>query len=242
MSLKDLSEKVSSFALNEYAPVLMAGNRAQEEKSESIAQRLCEFTSLPLDFFRSHNLRLGPHQFRKKLLKEKGSIVGRYDGRMTTWNPPTEPSVSGTMSDELLDPTFHSVSSFFNKALNEYLAGELHWEKNEPYIILNIPTNLSWNWNTKTSSPGCGYASFLQDLRISFAKNPRLKVFVAAGYYDFATPFFAQQYSLDHLFLPKPLDKNITFKVYEGGHMMYLDEGPRKELASDLFLFLKKLG
>ena len=36
-------------------------------------------------------------------------------------------------------------------------------------------------------------------------QNRALKVFVAAGYYDFATPFFAAEYTFDHLRLDPAL-------------------------------------
>ena len=44
------------------------------------------------------------------------------------------------------------------------------------------------------------------------------------GYYDFATPFFAIEFTMEHLGLPAALQKNITMDYYEAGHMMYLDD------------------
>jgi carboxypeptidase C (cathepsin A) len=234
MSVKELAEAASAFSATEYGPALFSGSQLPAKTKESIAQRLAEFTSLPSAFFISHNLRCGPFQFRKKLFKETSSVVGRFDGRMMTWDPLSSSGHEG------IDPSFFFVTSPFTCAINDYLAKDLKWNKQEPYLILNCDALRFWNWH---STSRCGFrdTSFLQDLRMSLAKNPNLKVFVAAGYYDLATPFFAQQYTLNHLFVPERQSKNISFKVYETGHMIYLDEKPRKELSADLSQFVKLL-
>ncbi len=43
------------------------------------------------------------------------------------------------------------------------------------------------------------------------------------GYYDLATPFFATEYTMDHLGLEKNIKSNITMKYFEAGHMMYVN-------------------
>ncbi len=68
-------------------------------------------------------------------------------------------------------------------------------------------------------------------------KNALLKVFSANGYYDFATPFFATEYTLDHLMIDPALQRNISYGYYESGHMVYLDPGARARLRADLGRF-----
>ena len=53
--------------------------------------------------------------------------------------------------------------------------------------------------------------------------NPFLKVLIANGYYDLATPYFATRYTFDHLHLDESLRDNISMSYYEAGHMMYLN-------------------
>jgi hypothetical protein len=38
------------------------------------------------------------------------------------------------------------------------------------------------------------------------------------GYYDLATPYFAANYSVDHLDLGPDYRKNISFAAYQAGH------------------------
>ena len=67
--------------------------------------------------------------------------------------------------------------------------------------------------------------------------NPALKVFVASGYYDLATPYFASDYTY-HQFQPEAaLQNNITLAYYEAGHMMYIHEPSLVKLKEDLAAF-----
>jgi hypothetical protein len=43
--------------------------------------------------------------------------------------------------------------------------------------------------------------------------NPRMKIFVAGGYYDWATPFLEGIYEMHHLPIPDNLQANI--RVYQ---------------------------
>ena len=66
------------------------------------------------------------------------------------------------------------------------------------------------------------------------SQNPNLKVFSANGYYDFATPFFATDYTLRHLSLSPTLQQNITYGYYQAGHMIYLSEPALAQYKADL--------
>ena len=66
------------------------------------------------------------------------------------------------------------------------------------------------------------------------AFNPNLRVFSGNGYYDFATPFWATVYTLNHLNLPPQLQKNISYGFYESGHMVYLHPQALAQFHDDL--------
>jgi len=70
-------------------------------------------------------------------------------------------------------------------------------------------------------------------------QNPFLHVFVAKGYYDLATPFFAADYTFDHLGLDPTLRGHLSGAYYEAGHMMYVHEPSRLQQSADLAAFIR---
>jgi carboxypeptidase C (cathepsin A) len=70
--------------------------------------------------------------------------------------------------------------------------------------------------------------------------NPSLKVYVANGYYDLATPFFASEYTFNHLGLDPSLRNNIEMHYYEAGHMMYIHKPSLVQQKQDLAAFYQK--
>ena len=67
-----------------------------------------------------------------------------------------------------------------------------------------------------------------------------MRVFVASGYLDLATPFFGSEYTFDHLGLSPEVHKNITMEYYDAGHMMYVHEPSLKKMKKDLTLFYQR--
>ena len=70
--------------------------------------------------------------------------------------------------------------------------------------------------------------------------NPNMVVQVENGYYDMATPFFPAEFTMSHLGIPRQLQKNITLKYYQAGHMMYLRDEDRVALRDNLVAFLER--
>ncbi|MDQ7034121.1 MAG: hypothetical protein Q9P01_04600 [Anaerolineae bacterium] len=66
-----------------------------------------------------------------------------------------------------------------------------------------------------------------------------MKVMVAQGYYDLATPHFAAEYTFNHMDIHPDVRDNFHFTYYEAGHMMYLHLPSLKQLKSDVVAFMK---
>ena len=90
-----------------------------------------------------------------------------------------------------------------------------------------------WDWEAKNS-----YADTSENSRNTLAKNPYMKLFVASGCFDLATPHFAAEYTLNHMGLNPALHRNITTRRYRAGHMMYLDGGSLVQLKRDVGQFV----
>jgi carboxypeptidase C (cathepsin A) len=102
------------------------------------------------------------------------------------------------------------------------------------YYILGGGITSPWNWNVDN-----GYADTSQRLKLAMAKNPYMKVWLAQGYYDMATPYFAAEYTVSAMNLDAELRKNVSFTYYEAGHMMYIEKKSLMQLKDDLAKFMQ---
>ena len=116
---------------------------------------------------------------------------------------------------------------------NNYVRTELGYKTDVEYYILGGGITSPWNWGTNN-----GYVDTSVALRTALAQNPYLKVFVAMGYYDMATPYFAVQYTMHHISIDPVLLKNFSTGYYEAGHMMYIDEKQLGKLRADVGRFI----
>jgi carboxypeptidase C (cathepsin A) len=205
-------QAVRDFAANEYATVLMKGDLATEAEQESVTEKLSKFTGLSKTYIKNSNLRIEIGRFTKELLRAEGKTAGRLDGRFT-----------GTDLDNVgekyeFDPSLDAtISGPYSGTINQYLRQDLKYENELPYLILTGRVR-PWNYNNVQNQ----YLNVGETLRQAMSKNPHLKVWVSAGYYDLATPFFAAEYTFNHMGLKPEQKKNVTFTYYDAGHMMYI--------------------
>jgi carboxypeptidase C (cathepsin A) len=54
-----------------------------------------------------------------------------------------------------------------------------------------------------------------------------------------ATPYFAAEYTIDHMSLDPDLKANIKTAYYEAGHMMYIDLKSLAKLKQDVATFIR---
>jgi len=94
---------------------------------------------------------------------------------------------------------------------------------------------MPWDWGAQNA-----YADTSDQLRNAFAKNPHLKVLVCAGYYDLATPYFAAEYTMNHMGIHSEMHQNISWQFYEAGHMMYIERKSHAKLKRDVAEFISK--
>jgi carboxypeptidase C (cathepsin A) len=125
----------------------------------------------------------------------------------------------------------------YTAAFNDYVRRVLGYKTDVPYYILGGERKLweKWDWG----SAGQGHPDTSEALRDALSKNPYMKIFVASGYYDLATPFFATKYTLAHMGLDPTLRGNISTGEYEAGHMMYVHEASLTKLKNDVSAFVQ---
>jgi len=66
-----------------------------------------------------------------------------------------------------------------------------------------------------------------------------MKIYVALGYYDLATPYYAAIYTLNHLGLDASQRDRIVTGDYEVGHMVYVHMDGLRKLKADFDSFVE---
>lgn len=226
-SLQDALNSAEEFALTDYADALLRGDLLTEREFNQVASRLSQLTGLPAEYVRQSNLRVPIWRFAKELLRDKGRTVGRLDSRFL-----------GIDRDRVgesyeYDPSYAEIQGPYSTLLNDYVRTELKFESDLPYEILTGNVH-PWNFSDFENR----YVSTSDRLRRAMTVNPHLKVFVANGYYDLATPYFATEYTFNHLQLDDDLKDNISMDYYEAGHMMYIHLESLQKLKADLARFI----
>jgi carboxypeptidase C (cathepsin A) len=224
--LKKAVDESSRFSEGEYLRALMRGDELAEDERNQMAEKVARYTGLEVDYVKRSDLRVVVWRFVKELLKDQRRTVGRFDGRITGGdiNP-----VSDSMD---YDPSLSDVSGVFTAAINDYLRRELSFDSNERYEVLTDRVQ-PWDFSKFENR----YVDASTDLRQVMTVNPNLKLMVAGGYYDLATPLAATEYSVDHLQLAPSLQEHVTRHHYQGGHMMYLKKACLEKLRRDLARF-----
>jgi carboxypeptidase C (cathepsin A) len=71
-------------------------------------------------------------------------------------------------------------------------------------------------------------------LTTAMRHNTALKVMVANGYFDLICPFFDAEITFARYGIPQD---RVDMTYYQGGHMMYLNEGALDALVTDIRSF-----
>lgn len=228
--LEPFLAEVRHFAETEYAQALMLGARLPADREQAVASRLAAYTGLSVDFIRRANLRVSIGRFTKELLRDQRRSVGRLDSRYLG----IDADAAGETYSH--DPSYTAILGPYTAALNHYVRQELKFEDERKYEILSGEVNRRWNWG---AANGGSFLNVGENLRRAMSKNPHLRVHVANGYYDLATPFFATEYTFDHLGLEPHLRGNVSMSYYEAGHMMYSHPESLAKLRRELVRFIQ---
>ena len=224
---KKTVEEARRFAAGEYAQALMKGDAIPAQERAQIVQRLARLTGLSPKYIDQSNLRVPISRFTKELLRDDRRTVGRYDSRIKG----IDSDAAGASPD--YDPSYAIVQGAFTATFNQYVRSELKFESDLPYEILTGRVR-PWSYAEYQNR----YVNVAEMLRQAMTQNRDLKVFVANGYYDLATPFFATEYTFNHLGLDPTLRSHVSMDFFEAGHMMYIHKPSLERVSQDLAQFI----
>jgi carboxypeptidase C (cathepsin A) len=225
--LKTLLAEVENFAMNDYATALLKGDAISDTEKNRIAEKLHDYTGLSKDYILQSNLRLYVGRFNKELMRDSGLTVGRLDSRFTGYD--YDEAGENFEYDPSYDKTIYGP---FTSVVNDYIKRELKFNSELPYEIL---TGRVGYWPLSADR----YLNVAEALREAMTKNPFLKVWIAQGYYDMATPYFATENVVAHMFLKKDIRQNLHFTFYETGHMVYINKPSLAQLKNDFSTFMQ---
>jgi carboxypeptidase C (cathepsin A) len=219
--------EVEAFATSDYALAMMQGDALPVDERQRIATALVRYTGLSREYIEQTNLRINIYRFVKELLRDHRRTVGRLDTRFTG----VDRDAVGERYE--FDPSYAIIQGPYTATLNDYVRNELGFESDLPYEILTDRVH-PWRFEEHQNQ----YVNVAETLRAAMSKNRFLRVFVANGYYDLATPYLATRYTFDHMELDETLREHVTMKHYEAGHMMYIHEESLAALKGDLVEFV----
>ena len=215
------------FAVGEYADALMTGDALPASGRAEIVQKLAHLTGLSTDYIDRTNLRVEINRFTKELLRNERRTIGRIDARFTSMDR----DAAGEKPE--FDPSIAAIIGPYAGMLNDYVRNDLKFDSDLPYEVLTARVR-PWNYAPYENR----YVNVAETLRQAMTQNPFLHVFVAKGYYDLATPFFAADYTFDHLGLDPTLRGHLSGAYYEAGHMMYVHPPSLMKLKQDMAKFV----
>jgi carboxypeptidase C (cathepsin A) len=230
--LRQLVSEVEHWVSAVYAPAMAKGDQLTPSERQSLVAQMSRYTGLPKQYLENANLRVTASDFRKRLLLDENRVMGRYDTRLLGID---RPGVSAQAGE---DPSYSAVQAPFTQMFNDYIRTELNYKSDAPYHILDFAVNRQWNW--QNAAPGFpGYPDVAPSLRSALVENPYLRVMVAEGYYDLATPFYEVEYTLNHLQLEPEYQSHLIQHHYESGHMVYTSTKSRDKLRQDVRAFIQ---
>jgi carboxypeptidase C (cathepsin A) len=226
-TLQHFLHGVEAFAGGDYLHDLAAGSDLSTAEFNSDVTRLHQYIGLPEDYIRNSNLRIPYFRFLQALLRDRATVVGRYDARYTTWD------LAPNSDEPEWDPSDVGISGAFVGLGMDYMTRTLGYHTNMAYrpTAYGPVLGARWDFHHNGDDPP---ANVTPDLATAMTTNPHLQVFSGNGYFDFATPYFATEYTLGHMGLAPALQNNLTFGFYPSGHMVYLNPQALAMFKSDL--------
>jgi carboxypeptidase C (cathepsin A) len=236
-TVEEAAAEARAFAQGPYAAALEKGQTISKAEEDSVAQQMSALTGLSPQFIENADLRVGLSAFRKELLRDQRLTVGRYDSRYTG----VDPDASGDAPD--FDASDVAISGAFVGTLQSYLVHDLGYQTDMPYrLSASDADGFKWDWNHKAPGIRFGLQSpnTALDLAAAMRTNPYLKVLSLNGYYDMATPFFGTEYDLEHMMLDPAQQRNLEFRYYPSGHMVYLNPDALHTMRLDVENFIRQ--
>lgn len=226
--LEALLKQSQEFALGDYSTALLQGSELSKDRFHDIAKKLSSLIGISQEYIERSKLRVHYLKFIKELLRSSERTIGRFDSRYIG----IDGDACGCYPES--DPSLDMVIGAFSATFNQYVREELHWTKDDHYkVLIDVSP---WNWGKSTNQS----LNVSEELREAMSRNPSLKLYVAAGIFDLATPYYATHFNITHLGLEPELQQHVMERTYNSGHMMYTYKPSLIKLKADIREFYEQ--
>jgi carboxypeptidase C (cathepsin A) len=222
----DLAD-VETYARSDFLSDLVKGP-ADAEATTRLADRFAALTGIDPAVSRRLNGRFAVAEFRREFDRRDGRVTGRYDASVMGIDP--YPDSSFYHFD---DPSGDPLTAPLTSAAVDLIRGKLNWRPDGSYELLNGAVERAWDFGR-----GREPTQSIDQLKQILALDPKLKVLVAHGLFDLATPYFGSKILLDQLPSYATPDR-VRLVVYPGGHMFYTRDASRQALRAEAEKLMK---
>jgi carboxypeptidase C (cathepsin A) len=222
----DLAE-VERYARGDFLLDLMKGE-ADTEATNRLADKVASLTGIDQAVSRRLAGRFDIIEFRREFDRRNGKVTGRYDASVRGDDPFPDSSFFH-FGDQSGDALFAPLTS----AAVDLTTRKLNWRPDGSYQLGNGSVERAWDFGR-----GMKPAESITELRQILALDPKLKLLVAHGLFDLATPYFGSKIQLDQLPAFAAPDR-VKLVVYPGGHMFYARDASRQAFRSEVQALIK---
>jgi carboxypeptidase C (cathepsin A) len=218
---------VERYATTDFLVDLVKG-QADTEATTRLADRVAALTGIDQAVSRRLAGRFDIGEFRREFDRRNGKVTGRYDASVSGFDPYPD-SNSHHFGDPSGDPLVGPLTS----AAVDLTTRTLHWRPDGSYQLLNGEVAGAWDFGR-----GRNPTESVSQLRQALALDPKLKLLVAHGLFDLATPYFGSKILLDRLPAYATADR-VKLVVYPGGHMFYSRDASRQAFRDEVQAIMK---
>ncbi|MBV8923845.1 MAG: peptidase S10 [Bradyrhizobium sp.] len=222
----DLAD-VEKYASGDFLLDLVRGE-ADQEATNRLADKVASLTGIDQAVSRRLAGRFGVIEFRREFDRREGRITGRYDASVSGPDPYPDSSFQS-----FSDPSGEGVAPPISSAAIDLTTRKLNWRPDGSYMLNNMAVQRAWDFGH-----GINPAQSVADLRQALAIDPKMKLLVAHGLFDLATPYYGSKIVLDQL--PAYAGpQRAKLVVYPGGHMFYSRDASRQAFRGEVAGLMK---
>lgn len=207
VALADHLRRAEAFALERYASALAWGDRLSSARRAAVGEGMAALIGLPAADIAEAGLRVPYDAFRQSYGAPRGIVLDRNDGRAA--------GLSELQKIAQYRDSRPYLETARGKVVRQYLSEELGIRIDGPYVGLALIGGSNWNWDDGLQRQPYDNVDMAVSLADDMRANPKLRIMMAAGHYDLATPYFASEMVLSSRGLAQA---RVVKRFYPSGH------------------------